>query len=207
MKAVKRAIILCWIMLIVCFIIKLFGGNWFEIICNNEHFIYVCNFIDTHLIVNYCIALPIYIIPTFFLMLACCICPKPNIKQVIIILISLLVVWTVQFIHPYAKLISEIIAFILLPFCVRTFGKEKTNWKNTLKKTWYLGIIGYGLDLIFQILSLITKNIGIKLIEENSLISLLFMVDYYIMIALYYLYILLKHKKEKQKWEDGEQSF
>ena len=42
----KRAIIACWVILIVCFIIKLFGGNFFNIISNNERFIQLCKFID-----------------------------------------------------------------------------------------------------------------------------------------------------------------
>ena len=46
LKAIKRAIILCWVLLAVCFAIKLFGGNWFEIVCANEHFIKFCDFID-----------------------------------------------------------------------------------------------------------------------------------------------------------------
>ena len=42
----KRMIIVCWILLAICFGIKLFGGNFFNIICTNEKFIEVCNFID-----------------------------------------------------------------------------------------------------------------------------------------------------------------
>ena len=41
-RYLKRVIIVCWIALAICFGIKLFGGNLFEIMCNNENFIKVC---------------------------------------------------------------------------------------------------------------------------------------------------------------------
>ena len=43
---IKRCIIACWILLGICLVIKLFGGNYFAILCTNERFIAVCNFVD-----------------------------------------------------------------------------------------------------------------------------------------------------------------
>ncbi len=199
MKAVKRAIILCWIMLIVCFIIKLFGGNWFEIICNNEHFVYVCNYLDKHLIPNYAIAFVLYISSTYLVVCACCLTSKPNLKQFFLIIIVIFVVWATQFITMTVKSILEIIMFLLLPFFVSCLSIGFNNWKTALKGNWYKGIIGYVLVLLFQLLSLITKNIGIKITDSSTLITFILMIDYYIMVMLYYLYVLLKTKKEKNK--------
>ena len=47
-KFIKRVIIGAWITLALCFVIKLFGGNFFNIICENENFIAVCNYADNH---------------------------------------------------------------------------------------------------------------------------------------------------------------
>ena len=196
MKATKKAIILCWIMLIVCFIIKLFGGNWFEIICNNEHFISICSYLDTHIWLRDLVAFPLYVVSTFFLMISASNTPRPKIKQIIIVLVSVVFVWSTRYIADIAKMIFEVVMFIALPFVLQSVDAGIKEWKTTLKHTWYLGIIGCVLDLIFQIISLVTKNIGIRIIESNSLISLILMVDYYIMIALYYLYVLKKNKKE-----------
>ena len=197
MKAVKNTILLCWIMLIVCFIIKLFGGNWFEIICNNKHFVYVCDFIDRHLILNYAIAYPIYVIPTFFIMLACSNVPKPNWKQALVIFVFVSASWGFQFIHPLAKMALETVSFLILPFICELLEKNKKTAKEAIKDSWYRGIIGFVLDWAFQIISFVTKNIGIKVVDENSLLSLMLMLDYFIMIALYYLYVLLKNKKKE----------
>lgn len=196
MKAVKRAIIICWIMLIVCFIIKLVGGNWFEIICDNKHFINVCSYIDNHLVLKYIIAFITYLLSSYFIILACSLLPKPNWKQIIIVFSALTFVWASQFILPIIKNILEVINTFALPIILNSFKRISLETRP-IKKTWYLGIIGCILIFVFQLLSLITRNIGIKYIDNSTLISIILMLDYYIMIMLYFLYIkLLKTKKE-----------
>ena len=51
-------------------------------------------------------------------------------------------------------------------------------------------LIGVALTLIFQVLSLITKNIGLGILGDNFLVSIIVMIDTYFMLALYYLYSL-----------------
>ena len=84
-RVIKRSIILCWIALAICFIVKIFGGNFFEIVVHNDRI---------------------------------------------------------------------------------------------------------ALTLIFQVLSLITKNIGLGILGDNFLVSIIVMIDTYFMLALYYLYSL-----------------
>lgn len=43
-RVIKRSIILCWIALAICFIVKIFGGNFFEIVVHNDRFTAVCGF-------------------------------------------------------------------------------------------------------------------------------------------------------------------
>lgn len=185
-------------MLIACFIIKLAGGNWFEVAFNNKHFISICQYIDTHLVLNYLIAFPIYAIPAFIAYMACSMTTKPNIKQFLLMFCFIIVSWASQFISPYIKFILEALGFVIIPFCVQMLNKNRLPWKQTLKRTWYLGFIGCTLTFIFQVLSLITKNIGLRLVEENSLLSWILMIDYYLMVVLYFLYVKLKQKKEEQ---------
>jgi hypothetical protein len=176
-------------MLVACFILKLFGGNWFEVICTNEHFIYICDFIDSHLILKYIIALFVYTIPSFFIILCCSKLPNPNKKQCIIIMTSLLIVWLSQFVSIATKSILEFINTIIIPIVLNF---DKNNKIISLKKSWYKGFIGYALIFIFQFISFITKNIGLVIVHDNMLISAILLIDYYIMIALYYLYIKLR---------------
>lgn len=51
-------------------------------------------------------------------------------------------------------------------------------------------LIGVALTLIFQVLSLTTKNIGLGILGDNFLVSIIVMIDTYFMLALYYLYSL-----------------
>lgn len=194
MKAIKRAILLCWIMLIVCFIIKLFGGNWFEIMCNNKHFISICKYIDTHLIIRDILSGCLYLFSSYYIIKACSLLPSPNIKQIILITASLLIVWEFRYISLTIKSIIEAINHLVLPIILNLITcKGKEERINKLKHCWYYGIIGYLFILIFQILSLTIRNFGIGFInDDNTLLSLMLMIDYYIMIALYYLYVKLK---------------
>lgn len=194
MKAVKRAIIICWAMLIVCFIIKLFGGNWFEIMCNDEHFIYVCNFIDNHMFIQDMLAGCLYLLSSYYIIKACSLLPNPSIKQIIIIVACLLIVWEFKYISVIAKSIAEAINHLILPIVINLIGcKGKEEKIKKIKSCWYYGIIGYAAIVVFQIISLITKNFGIGFINDtNTLVSVILMIDYYIMIALYYLYVKLK---------------
>ena len=69
-KYLQRVITVSWIALIVCFIIKLFGGNLFEIVCTNENFIKVCKYADTHLWAYYSIGAVYCFISLYFFILA-----------------------------------------------------------------------------------------------------------------------------------------
>ena len=196
MKPIKRTIILCWVMLVICFIIKLFGGNWFEIICTNEHFIQVCDFIEHNRFVYLLCSVLIYTIPTVFAILAMSLIPHPNKVQITITSFSLIIVCLSQIISMNLKSILEFVVFVTLPIMLNFLKNTKKSIKIAIKKYWYCGFVGYLIIFAFQILSLITKNIGIKITSDSVLTTFILLIDYYIMLCLYYLYIKL-YKGEK----------
>ena len=177
----ETLIISCWVVLIACFLIKIFGGNWFEIICENQNFINICEWLDRSW-VKYIVATLVYA-PSSYLIYLCLtkqkllddwwilliLIPAPLLKDKIAIL-----GWVI-----------DILVLILLPLI-------KGKFKN-----WLYLLIGIGLTFAFQLVSLLTKNITINLTNEPSLIALIMQVDYYIMIILYYLYIQY-YRKEKE---------
>lgn len=65
----KILIITCWVVYIICLIIKLCGGNRFEIATTNQRFIDVCNYIDNNLWLKMIIATIIYVISTYIIYL------------------------------------------------------------------------------------------------------------------------------------------
>lgn len=174
----------CWALLLVCFGIKIFGGNLFEIVCENERFISLCNYIDTHNIIKYIIycviSLPLNILSVLAMMKQ-----KTFNRLQIFIFIPLMIAMSLIGWYSYLiQLILNIITIFILPI---VFSKK---WKRVL--------IGNLLILAFQMISMITKNIGnIHLNEELSLIAIILQLDSIIMVALYYLYSIKNAKELK----------
>ncbi len=193
MKPIKRAIIACWVMLVACFAIKLFGGNWFEVVCTNEHFLKICEFIEGNKFAYVPLSLFVYLIPTVFILLSVCRKPKPNKSQLILIASSLFVCWAISYISDTAKYFMEIIVISILPTLVPLLDKERKPLRE-IAKHWYRGILANAIILVFQLLSLITRNIGLKSLNDNLVITYITLIDYYIMAFLFYLNSLSKEK-------------
>lgn len=176
-KILKRIIGLCWFSLILCMVVKLFGGNYFEIASKNENFINVCNWIETNFISTvimygfYCLSY--YLIISIFSRN----CIKG--KNKIILIIVALFLCTIKGHSNIIGFIIETISMIFLPLFMSK-GKKSKIIINC--------VISYAVINVFQLLSLFIRNIDAQLVNANFCISLLFQVDYYIMLILYYLY-------------------
>lgn len=180
-KIVKRMIVLCWLSLIGCFLIKVFGGNYFEIVSTNEKFINVCKWIDGNFvkeIIRFAFANLCFYIYTCSIMRN-----KMNKKQLIIFEIAMILMTVAKYINSNIGFIADCVTMLAVPL---VFSGWK--WKNTL--------LGFGLINAFQIISLITRNLGVSILEAPMLIELILQIDYYIMLVLYYLYAV-KLKGEK----------
>ena len=175
----KTLIISCWVVLLCCFIIKLLGGNFFEIVCENEKFIRFCKYCNNG-IMYWVISIIAYTFSTTLYLMAVCKFEKP--KILLIVITILMDIIKLIFIN-YATItgVIEFVLFIIIPICYN-------------KKNWLRAIIGCVLVLLFQISSLVTKNIGIKVINNDLVTGLIFSIDYYIMIILYWLYSIKEEK-------------
>ena len=172
----KILIISSWIVLIICFAIKLFGGNWFEVMVENQNFINACNWLENNIIVRNAVYLILFIFTNIFYQLGV-IKQKWYKPKQYLIFIPMIILWLLKTIitNQVILFLIDMIIFIALPILL--------NYK-----CWLRSIIGVGLILVFQIICLLTKNIGITIIGEEVLTSIILMLDYYIMIILYYLY-------------------
>ena len=184
-RYLKRVIIVCWIALAICFGIKLFGGNLFEIMCNNENFIKVCDYADNNLVLYYIVNTLNSLVLLYFFDLA--ICQKLKFEKLELIIII------------FTVLIGNIIKL-----CSNTFGLIYDIWQmfampcfflRETPKKWLNSLLGNILLVIFQLMSLFIKNIGIKILTGESLIiTLIFSIDVFIMILLYFGYSNVKKK-------------
>lgn len=177
----RITIILCWIALIAFWCLKLFGGNWFEIMVENENFIKFSDLVQNTWL-KYVISF-ITIFTSNYL-LFCSICQKFYLKgkDALIVLCLILSMWiVVNFIHIDAiKMWYGYILLILYSFLYHK-GKKRL-----------LGVIAALLDCAFSIISALVRNIEINVVQ-NYLIIFILTLDMYIMYILYYLYSNLKN--------------
>ena len=171
----KVLIISCWSLLLVCMVVKLIGFNIFEPATDNVNFIKACEFIDGNLIVKYIVyALNAVLINSLFILSV--MKQKFYSKVQLFIFVPLIIVSSiVGWYNTLIKTILDLIFVVVLPLVY------KTNWKRI--------VIGFVLLLSFQVISLLTKNIGNwYLNNEPTLVALILQIDTVIMTTLYYLY-------------------
>ncbi len=198
-RVIKTAIIISWIVLAVCFIIKIIGGKWFNIATNNKTFISVCAFIDKHLWLQDIIAFATSLLVATLLNLAVLKQRKFKLLQFIIVVICVATHFAVAVVGEYLqnKIIS-IISFALgiIPTCICPMILSRKPLRSIVACALYLG---------FQGISVVIKGLAITQISnESSLVSLIFSIDVYIMLILYYLYANLVENNKNKINEKGE---
>lgn len=163
----------CWILLIFCFALKLLFGNLFAISVESQNFIAFCDWLDTHWL-KYIIATIVYVPSTY--LVYCCLTKQKLGKDLWLLLFLL----PMAFVKERIAIIGVIIEFIYL----LVIPLIKSKFKNF---KWI--ILGIVMIYIFQLISLLVRNVGFYIDNSSMLIGLIMQIDYYIMLVLYYLYI------------------
>ena len=178
----KVLIITCWGVYIACLIIKLCGGNRFEIATTNQRFIDVCNYIDNTLLLKVLISCIFYVFNTYIVYL--CLTKQRFFNDWWLIPIFIVCgIVNILIDNVYVNFIISSITIIIFPL-IRTKGRA-----------WLHIIVGNILIFLFQLISLLTRNIGWHLENDSMLVMLITQIDYYIMLVIYYLYVNRKEIK------------
>ena len=169
-------IIISWVVLLICLIIKLLGGNWFELGTNNEHFISFCNYVDNTQWLKMLLACIICIGSVYIIECILLNKSKLSTKELALylplIVISSISSWKFQIV----SLIAQMLYFIVLPLI-----QTKYKWKRVL----FINIF----VMLLQVISILFRNIGNWNFNENNfMFQTLIQVDYYLMLILAYLY-------------------
>jgi hypothetical protein len=170
-KSIGRAIVLCWILLAICFVVKLFGGNFFAYIGESE----VANYIEERWYLLKPLQCLFYMIQSLLFLPI-----LYNFKHKRFVIISSIVLSIFKNIIRLSNslmiisFILEFVFLIILPIIIC----------NKPKRVVIVNI----LLVIFQIISLLTKNISVVSFPSTTIVGYLYMVDYYIMLALTNLY-------------------
>lgn len=190
-KILKRMIILCWIILFTCFAIKLFGGNFFQIIYNNKYYRVFCNYVDTYLWTQIIIgSISTFLLNTLFL-LAVNRKLKFTRTECIFVIISTIICTIIKVLNAKLGLLVDIYQMLILPFIIKTDCLIE-------HKIRYV-IFGNILVLLFQVISLLTKNLTLSFITNDTFTAFIFTIDVFIMCTLYYLYMNTK-REVKMSW-------
>lgn len=184
-RYLKRVILVSWVTLLICFLIKMLGGNIFVIVCENERFKQVCDFTDHNFIANYIVSFIYCLISLSLYSLSILEQTKFKKSQMMTILLTVLT-------GTFIKIQSVILGWIF------------DIWQMFIMNMIFLGknyrkyiriFIGAVLLILFQIISLIIKDIGIKTIGDSILEEIIFSIDIIIMEILYLAYTITKRKE------------
>ncbi len=177
-----RAIIICWILLVIFLILKIFGSNVANIVCNNQVVINICVFIDNNLIFKILLGTISSFISYTLLYLA--ILRKRNFTKVewIVMCVTIPIFVTLRLLFSQVSYIFDIIQYFIMPFIFSRGKKVKCI-------EWFIPVMIYGnvLNFLFQLISLFAKNVALQNVE-STLIGVILMIDVFIMLGLYYLY-------------------
>ena len=143
----KVLIAVCWIAYIICLIIKLCGGNRFEIATTNQKFIDICNYIDNTLRLKMTISSIAYVFSGYMIYLCLTKQKLFNDWWMIIVLFAFSLV-NMFLNNFYVNLSISILCAFIIPL-IRTKGRARLHI-----------IIGNLLMMLFQQISLWTRNIG-----------------------------------------------
>ena len=187
----KTLIISCWVVLLVYFVIKLLGGNYFEAICYNPNIVSICEFVDNNYWVSYLFKAPAYAITSYLVYLTI---TKQKLKDDWWMIIILLV-------QPFCKRYILPLGLAIDAFTLIIYPTLKLIFVN--KDKWWIVIlrvlIGNVLLVAFQLLSTFTRNIGYYIPLDNTLVGIIMSIDYYLMTLLYYLHTRDYYYKKEVK--------
>lgn len=165
-----------WIVLIICLIIKLFGGNWFELGTDNENFVAFCNYVDKTMWLKVTLACGIYLLSGYFILSV--ILNKKMTLKLLALFYPLMIAKSI--LGWYILWLAYIIDFFIIVILPLILGKFR-NWKRV--------IVVNLLVMAMQFITMAIRNLSIGLNATPSFLEqAIIQVDYYLMIILCFLY-------------------
>lgn len=169
----KRAIILCWVLLAICFIMKLFGSNLFNIVIENEKFNSFCVYVDTKFLPLFVISVIYNVVLGTLMVLAMDSELKPTIFKIVYNLIVGIICFLIKYFFPKLELVAGVIQLVSLVLIT----KRKGN-----------GLVMIIYYIAFSLISQFVRGTALHLTQQSIVFSLILSIDVIIMMVLLYLY-------------------
>lgn len=175
-----------WLVLIGCFVVKIFGLNIFELGSENSILVRICDFIDENMWLKMVLANIICLISSYFILCIMLNTKRLNVKQLIVFLPLLIAKSLISWYNSFISLILDIIIML---------GITTIFNKNFLRN-----IVCFSLVLGFELITIMLRNLSFDFNTSNCFLKqVLYQIDYYIMILLFYLYNFRKEKNKEEK--------
>lgn len=188
-KVFITTFILFGIMLVGCILAKTVFGADLAIVVENSRLIEIGVYLDNH----FWLRESIYFLFTFitYNLYLCAISGKwfLNWKELLILTPILIAMQFAKIYVPSLGMYLDLIAMILIPIFIKSERELGDKYKTF--------VLVYTIHCLSQLLCLYARTLPVQLISVNSAVSIVFMIDQYIVQIMYYLYgNKLKNKKE-----------
>lgn len=182
----KTTIVLCWVSLVAFWCLKMFGGEFFEIMVENENFLKFSELVQNTWL-KYLVSFFTITIGNYFMFGAIAQKFVFKGKDLAIVLSLIVSLWFVVNFIPNFLYLSFWYGYVII-----------IGWGVFCQKSWAKlnGVLAVALQFVFTTLSLIIRDISLTIVD-NYLVLLILTIDLYIMYILYYLFSnLIRLKKE-----------
>lgn len=173
-------LILTWLVLIFYTCLKLFFGYYVEAAENSNWFRSICNFIDNNFIITFIISCTVNYVMFYFYYCALLGKRKLDKREKLILLATDVFTNLLYGIHPVLNIVLDLIKSFVIPIIYN----RQINLKFIFK-CFILAIT----NIIFQMLSIISRNVWLSRVSLSSCTSLILSLDVLLMIILLYVYI------------------
>lgn len=176
-------IIVSWVALILCCIVKIFGGNLFELWWDNPNFIAFCEYVENTTLLKMTIACLIYLISGYFILCITLNIKKLSLKHILIFSPIMIFKSLISWYNTTIAFILDYVILLIIPIIITKKIKRP--------------IIVVVLIMIFQLITIVMRNLSFDFNIGNTIIeNYLIQVDYYLMILLFYLYNFKRNNKK-----------
>lgn len=190
-NVLKRAIMVAWMILVICFVVKALGGNWFALNITST-------WLEEHRWVTVCVStLTSYVLFNLYYLAICRVRNFPLwIHLAMIPYFFMMSSLKVFVIPPRFCVVIDLLSNFVLPFVL--VMRQVGMIKAVNKDEYFRIVVAFCLNSGFQLISTLVRDVSVTVVVTSYAAQLILTFDVFIMLALYWFYSLL-NKKEVDK--------
>lgn len=191
----QKVVVLGWIALVFCLVVKLFFSDYFTIVCTLDNFVSFCKYVDSNIWANYLVSVAYCFVSMYFFVLAIMQQRKYERWQLSVLILTVLSGTAIKMWNAQVGIVFDVWQGVFMPMLF--LGKRyKEYWKI---------IVANLLLVAFQLCSMYIKETDFGELYENNMVAIIYGVDVVIMVILHYAYANIARLNREIKNSKGEQ--